>query len=85
MPFATKSYDDGIPYTQLFDYVSGSDPIYVGAADPGVATSAAKWKIYKLTYATLADSSNGVVSIKWANKSTMFDQIWDNRASYTYS
>ena len=49
---------------------------YVGVAARGTATSAAAWKIFKL------DTTSGL-SKKWA--SGAYDQVWDNRASLTYS
>jgi hypothetical protein len=53
------------------------DVDYVGEAAIGTATSAASWRIKKV------DSTSGVV-IQWAGAGT-FNQIWDNRASLTYS
>lgn len=50
---------------------------YVGEAAIGSATSAAVWRIKRL------DSTTGIV-IQWAGTG-VFDQIWDNRASLTYS
>lgn len=49
---------------------------YIGSADPGTATSAAKWSVCRVTNAT--------GSIYYAN-SGAFNQIWDNRASLTYA
>jgi hypothetical protein len=53
---------------------------YYGRADPGVATSAAAWQIQKLTYA-----ADGDVTIQWADGNDSFDNVWDNRASLSYS
>lgn len=50
---------------------------YIGEAAIGTATSAASWRIKKI------DSSSGTV-ITYAGTG-VFDQIWDNRASLTYS
>ncbi|HRH21724.1 MAG TPA: hypothetical protein PLJ58_00835 [bacterium] len=50
---------------------------YIGEAAIGTATSAASWRIKKV------DSSSGTV-ITYAGTG-VFDQIWDNRASLTYS
>lgn len=50
---------------------------YVGEASIGTATSAASWRIKKV------DSTTGTV-ITWAG-SGVFDQVWDNRASLSYS
>ena len=50
--------------------------VYFGEAVPGTATSAAKWRIHRITSAT--------GNIDWARLAA-FNQIWDNRASLTYS
>lgn len=71
----------GIEYTQLIDYAGGTSAIYLGWALPGVATSAAMWKIQKITY----DTNGLVTAIKWASGSDAFNKIWDSRAGYSYS
>lgn len=63
------------------DYNSGTNPIYVGIAAPGTATSAANWQIKKMTY----DSNNNVTAVQYGGGTASFNQIWDNRASLTYS
>lgn len=53
--------------------------LYVGTAAIGSATSSAVWKIQKI-------STSGVVtSFKFANGENTYVNIWDNRASLTYS
>lgn len=78
MAFATKSYDNGIPYTQKFDYDGAGNVIYIGWTDRGHATSDASWKIQKLTY-----SGSNVTDIQWA--SSDFDKVWDDRTSLIYA
>jgi hypothetical protein len=68
-------------YITEIDYVSGTNPVYVGMAVPGSALSAAVWQIKKLTY----DGNNNVTSVLFAGGSGAFTNIWNNRASYTYS
>lgn len=63
------------------DYVGGTNPIYMGNAAPGTPTSSALWKIVKLSY----DGNNNVTSILYAGGSPSFNQVWDNRASLSYS
>ena len=58
----------------IFDKSGG----YVGYAPVGSLTSASAWQIQKL------DTSNGV-AITYANGSSNYDQIWDNRASLSFS
>ncbi len=55
-----------------------SDPIiYIGKAPVGSATSAAVWQIAKL------DTSSGLIKT-WADGSSLFNQIWEDRAVLTY-
>ncbi len=59
---------------------SSSSTQYVGKAAPGTANSSAGWLI-----AQLSISSSGI-SVLYANGSgTSFNQIWNNRASLSYS
>lgn len=58
--------------------VSGSDT-YVGQAPIGTATSSALWKIQKISV------SGTTTTITYADGNTSADNIWDNRASLTYS
>lgn len=51
---------------------------YVGYAAAGSPTSSPVWQITKL------DLSSGVV-VTFANGSSDYNQIWDNRASLSYS
>ncbi len=66
---------------QLLDYSGGTDPIYIGSAHSGAATTAAVWQIKKLAY----DGSGNVTSIKFAGSTPNPDSIWANRASLTYA
>lgn len=62
------------------DDVGGSpDVMYVGEADPGTATSAALWRVKRVT-----DDGTEFVTIQWAAAGA-FTQIWDDRTSLSYS
>jgi len=65
----------GFKYTLRLATVGEVD--YVGEAAIGTATSAASWRIKKV------DSTTGII-IQWAGTG-VFDQVWDNRASLSYS
>jgi len=69
-------------FQQIFDYAGGTtgQPTYIGWATPGVATSAAKWKIRKFTY----DGNGQLTNIQFASGDVGFNFIWDNRGTYTY-
>lgn len=62
--------------SQLID-VSGAD-IYIGYAVAGTATSSASWKIKRV-------NTTNPISILWADSSTLYNKVWDNRSSYTYA
>jgi hypothetical protein len=53
---------------------------YRGDALPGVATSAASWRVQRLT-----QQSDGDVEILFADGDDNFDNVWDNRLSLSYS
>ena len=68
-------------YTTQVEYDASNNPIYIGDAVTGTATSAAAWRIKKITY----DASNNPTGIQWADGSTKFDKVWDDRTTYSYS
>ena len=60
-------------------YATSGNDLYVGEAVTGTAASSAKWRIKKIVgYATT------VTAEYWANRTTAFDKVWDNRATYSY-
>ena len=82
MPFVVDAIQAGSPYQQKFDYDGRTDgqPVYVGWADPGVDTSEAKWRIFKMTY-----SGSNVTAVQFAGGSIRFNKVWDSRTTYVYS
>ncbi len=69
--------EDEVPYDVESD-TADAQTTYVGQAAPGTASSAAAWRIKRIT------DTGSAVSIDWANGSDAFDQVWDDRASLTY-
>lgn len=63
--------------TQIDAATAGT--VYIGKAAIGTATSAAQWQVQKIL------TSGGVTTITWADGNQKFDNIWDNRASLSYS
>ncbi len=57
----------------------GSGVCYVGKAAPGTATSAASWQVFRLTEAS------GDLTMVWADGDADFNNVWDDRASLSYS
>ena len=54
---------------------------YLGIADAGTATSAASWQIQRITFG----ASDQDVTIEFADGDVSYDNVWDNRASLSYS
>lgn len=68
------------PYSSYDAQVDQISPYegYYGIASPGTATSAASWRIKKVVF------SGGGATIAFADGNKNFDNIWDNRLTYTY-
>mgnify|MGYP001577280341 CR=1 FL=1 len=54
---------------------------YQGHASPGTATSAARWRIKRFTF----DSQGRHTATEFAGGSGEYNQIWDDRASLSFS
>ena len=68
--------------TKLIDDVNDDGLLlYIGEADPNTATSAALWRIQRVT---IADGSDDI-QVEWAGGTSAFDKVYDDRASYSYS
>lgn len=72
---------DGVRYTVALDFLSGTNPIYIGLAQVGSPKASTVWQIRKLTF----DGSNNVTDIQYAGGTAAFTSAWDNRASLSYS
>lgn len=66
-------------YSIRTDETTTANTIYVGYAAIGSAESGSVWKIFKIL------DSSGNLTITYADGDAEFDNIWDNRASLTYS
>ena len=68
------------PQKILYDNdISGNSKEYFGWAALNSATSAAVWKIMRITYATASASDD--FTIEWAEGTPSYTNIWDNRAT----
>jgi len=67
-------------YIQALAYDGNGLVQYIGYAVPGSAKSLAEWQIRKLTY-----SGVNLTDVQFANGSIAFSNVWDNRASLSYS
>lgn len=59
---------------------SAGNLIYKGYARPNSDTADDVWQISKLTY-----SGSDLTQVDWAQGSSEFIFVWDDRASYVYS
>lgn len=55
----------------------GATYTYIGHSAPGGATSAGSWRIQRMT--------NADTTIVFADGDSLFNNVWDNRASLSYS
>ena len=79
---ATNTLDrfsgDSISYATRIDDTTTPNTTYLGKAPIGSVTSSAVWQIAKL------DTSSGLIKT-WADASSSFNQVWNNRAGLTYA
>lgn len=71
-------------YEQVRTDEASSTVTYIGYAESLVATSAAKWIIIKIESAS-GSSPAGETTIKYAVSFKYDKNIWDDRASLTYT
>lgn len=71
-------YTQDVPLTTRIDEAS-STVTYIGEAAPGTATSSALWRVKKI------DSTTNPTKIVFADGNDLFDNVWDDRASLSYS
>lgn len=63
--------------------LSSGQTLYIGEAYPGTSTSEARWRIQKMEY---DDGENmPPTGIVWADGTSEFTKVWDDRTTYTYS
>lgn len=72
------AYTSDVPLDQMVDETD-ANCVYVGWADIGSSLASAVWRIKRIKIAT------SITSIGWAGSSDSFKQIWNNRASLSYS
>lgn len=76
---------DGTPFKSVQEIPNGmiieeiGSYMYIGEAKPGTLTSASSWRIRRI------ETTGGLREIYFANGQDKFNQVWDDRASLTYS
>lgn len=78
--FHGRALGGGDGYTTKLAYDSQGNLEYMGKAPPGQATSEPVWQIRRLYYA-----SSLLNDIRWADGDLDFDNVWDNRATLSYT
>ena len=68
-------------FTNALDYDANGNLIFQGIAKISTAQTAPGWKIKKFTY----DVNNNLTDVQYADGNDNFDNIWNNRATHTYS
>jgi hypothetical protein len=64
-------------YNKLID-VDGNFT-YIGEAVPGTSPTATSWRIKRV------EQVGADINILWANGSSNFDKVWNDRLTYSYS
>ena len=59
---------------------NGAGYTYIGNADPGALDSAAVWQIMRLDQTATPD-----LAVLWADGDALYDNIWNDRATLSYS
>ena len=71
-------YTQDVP-TQVLVDTTTAGTTYIGESAPNTASSSALWRVYKVVVTASA------VTVKFADGNDAFDNIYDDRASLTYS
>lgn len=71
--------EESMAYAKKIDWID-DNTFYKGEANPGTAAGASEWRI---RYVTIAP--DGDVEETWAEGNANFDNIWNDRASLSYS
>lgn len=72
--------ESSLTYTQVISYTADGLSEYLGLAVPGTNKASGAWQIRKITYTGM-----NATDIQFANGTTSFDKVWNNRTGYTYS
>ena len=75
----TGTWEEEMPYAKKVDFI-GDTVIISGKAVVGTQTSQAVWQLSKTEFGVDDD-----VTVTWADGDASFDNVWDNRLTYTYS
>lgn len=75
----TGTWEEEMPYAKKVDFI-GDNVIISGKAAVGTQTSQSIWQLSRTEFGVDDD-----VTVTWADGDAAFDNVWDNRLTYTYS
>ncbi len=61
------------------DFAGGSNPVYIGWAEPGANYTHAKWRIVKIEWDGMK-----LLEMQFADQISTFTKTWNSRTSYDY-
>ena len=67
-------------FVSALDYDGSNQLLYTGKALPGSSKASALWQIKKYLY-----SGSNLTDIQYADGNNNYDNIWNDRTTYTYS
>lgn len=67
-------------FITAISYTAGGKTEFIGKAEPGSNKGSAAWKITKFTY-----TKDNLTDIQYADGNLIYDNIWDDRESLSYS
>jgi hypothetical protein len=79
-PAGPSGGEDEVAQAKRVDFTNNDTIIYKGEAVPGTTDASALWRVRRLTIA----EDNDVVE-EWADGTSDYIKIWNNRYTYTYS
>jgi len=71
-------YTQNVPLKKIIDQASAT-VTYIGEAHPSATTAQALWRIKKI------DQTSNPITIFFADANDNFDNVWNDRASLSYS
>ena len=79
-PAGAPGGEDEVPYAKRTDFENNDTIVYRGEADPGSADASAVWRIKRITF-----NAEGDATEEWADGNANFDNVWNDRATLSYS
>ena len=81
LDYQSQVLENSRPLATRVDNVTTAGVTYVGKAAPGTVTSSALWQVQKVDESGTPETT----VITFADGNSKFDNVWDDRATLTYS